>query len=266
MAKEGQLSKEEILKKKKRQALLKKKKEEQAAAEAAASKEFLSDEERLSLASDLKKNALATFAQFDFYKDGYKKSLGILIFNMLSVLIAFSAFIYSAFIYKAPPSFIGVNSNRQLMIEYPLTEPVFSDAEIVNFAATAYRDINNYNYVNLRSNYFSGLKSYYTEDSLNKYKESFLNTKEMVFIQENSYIVESTILRGVKIDKKESDLLSSQIGKKIWVVKMKSIKTYQNKDEYIRKNYETTMKVMRVEHTKNERGIAIQSFVDKEIK
>lgn len=262
---EKKLTKEEMLAKKKKQALLRKKKAAKEAKESEKKKEFLSDDERKELASNLRKNALATFAQFDFYKDGYKKTMGILIFNVLAFVVAISAFIYSAVIYKAPPSFLGVNSNKQLLISYPLTNPVYSDAEIVNFATEAYRDITAYNYVNLRSNYFSGLKNYFTEKTLKKYKEVFLGTDEMTFIQKNAFIVESTILKNAIVDLKESQALSQKVGKKVWVVKMKSIKIYQNNKTYVRKNYITTMKIMRVENEQNEKGIAIQSFVDVEV-
>lgn len=270
MAEKKKLTKEEALILRKKRAIAKKRKEQKALKEKEAGnsskKEFLNDKERVLMATKLKENALATFAQFDFYKDGYKKTMGILIFNIIAFLIALSALTYSVFIYKAPPSFIGVNSKKQLLIDTPLSSPIYEDAEIINFATEAYRDITAYNYVNLKSNYFSGLKGHFTEKTLLKYKDAFLSTKEMTFVQENAFIVESTILKSVKIDQKASDKLSSDIGKRIWVVKMNSIKIYQNQKQYVRKNYSTTMKIMRVKNVLNEKGIAVQSFVDKEKK
>lgn len=267
MAEKKELSKKELLALKKKRAALKKKKELEEQKKKSLGKNLITDEERIQISKDLKANAIATFAQFNFYKDGYKKSLGILTFTSLTLLVSFFALIYSVFIYQAPPSFIPVDGSKKIMINYDLKEAVYSDKEIIDYASEVYRKVSAYNYVTLRNGaYFSDIYGYFTSGSFKNYKEAFLASTESTYVQKNSFIVSSTQLNGARINKKESDELSQKVGKKLWVVDLNLVKFYQNDKNYIARQYKTKVKIMRVPNTSNEKGIAVQSIVDKLVK
>jgi hypothetical protein len=268
MAEKRELSQKELLARKKKIAALKKRKEaEELKKKQELGQDLITDEERINISKELKANAIATFAQFQFYKDGYKKSLGILTFTLLTLLVSFSALIYSVFIYQAPPSFIPVDGSKKIMIDYNLKEAVYSDKEIVDYASEVYRKVSAYNYVTLRNgSYFSDIYEYFTSNSFNSYKEAFLGSTESTYVQKNSFIVSSTQLNGARVNQQESKELSAQVGRKMWVVDLNLVKFYQNDQNYIARQYKTKVKIMRVPNTSNEKGIAIQSIVDKLIK
>lgn len=264
--------KKALLLKKKKALLLKKKKEEKEKqsqedeSDTSEKLQLLTDKERIALGRELKENALATFAKFDFYKDGYKKTLGIIAFTLLTCVISFYSLIYAQFIYSPQSAYLVTNSNGQILEPTSLALPLYRDAEIIDFATEAYRDINSYNYVSLKNNYFPDLLKHYTETSLKRYQDTFSKTAEMAYVTEHRFIVESVIFKGATIDKEASKVWTQKAGGiKMWEVVLHSVKVYQNESSYVRKQYETRVRIARVPSSKNENRIAIHSFVDKEI-
>lgn len=227
---------------------------------------LLDEKERLALAKELKENSLATFAKFDFYKDGYRKTLGIVIFTFLTTIISLYALIYAQFIYSPQNSYIVTNSSGQVLEPTSVKNALYKDVEVIDFATQAYRDINSYNYVSLKNNYFPNLLKHFTEKSLETYKETFNKTAERAYVTEHRFIVESVIFKGASIDVEESAKWTKKAGgAKMWEVVLHSVKIYQNEGSYVRKQYETRIRIIRVPSSKNENRIAIHSFVDKEI-
>lgn len=222
------------------------------------------EEERLQIAKELKTNAIASFARYDFYKDGYKKTLGILIFTFLTVLVSSYALFYSSFLYKPTNAYLPVDPKGYVFEPSSLRKAIHSEAEIIDFASEAYRKISNYNYVNLQTGYISGLRDFYTDGTLAKYKSKFLSGNEVLYVKENFFIVESVIFKGARIDEEESRELSKKAGVRAWVVKLTATKIYQAEKKYVRKDVDVYMKIMRVSNEKNYKGIAVQSFVEEE--
>ncbi len=263
--------KKALLLKKKKAALLKKKEEESTSQSSKTEDDgenlkLLTDKERLALGKELKENALATFAKFDFYKDGYKKTLGIIAFTALTCFVSLYALIYAQFIYAPQSAYLVTNSKGQVLEPTSLALPLYRDVEIIDFATQAYRDINSYNYVSLKNNYFPNLLKHYTEKSLTSYQAAFTKTAEMAYVTEHRFIVESVIFKGATIDLEASKKWTKKArGVKMWEVVLHSVKIYQNEKSYVRKQYETRIRVSRVSSSKNENRIAIHSFVDKEI-
>ena len=222
------------------------------------------EEERLQIAKELKTNAIASFARYDFYKDGYKKTLGILIFTLLTVLVSSYALFYSSFLYKPTNAYLPVDPKGYVFEPSSLKKAIHSDSEIIDFASEAYRKISNYNYVNLQTGYISGLREFYTDNTLAKYKSKFLSGNEVLYVKENFFIVESVIFKGARIDEEESRILSKKAGVRAWVVKLNATKIYQAEKKYVRKDVNVYMKIMRVSNERNYKGIAVQSFVEEE--
>lgn len=259
--------KKALLIKKKKAELLRKKKQEESDSqgESKSENDLLTAEEKKALAKELKENALATFAKFDFYKDGYKKTLGIIAFMFLTATVSLYALVYAQFIYSPQNAYLVTNSKGQVLEPTSLKTPLYSDVEVIDFATQAYRDINSYNYVSLKKNYFPKLLPYFTEKTLAKYKETFDKTAEKAYVTEHKFIVESVIFTGATIDQAASEKWSQRANAKMWEVVLTSVKLYQNEGSYVRKKYETRIRVARVPSSKNEKRIAVHSFVDKEI-
>lgn len=223
---------------------------------------LITEEDRLSIAKDLKINAVASFARYDFYKDGYKKTLGILLFSILTLMISSYSLIYATVIYQPKNAYIPVNPQGQVLEPYSLDEAIYTEKEIIDFASESYRAISSYNYVNLKTGYINSLRGFYTDSYLAKYKNIFLSSDESKFVLKNFFIVESVQLRGARIDDKKTEILTKQAKRKGWVVKLNTVKVYQNQKKYVRKYYETYVKIVRVRNDRNHRGIAVHSFVE----
>lgn len=262
-----------LLEKKKRIELLKKKKEQEAKKASMEkslfykNEDLLTDKERIDLAKDLKNNAIGVFARFNFYKDGYKKTLGILIFTLLTMIFTTCSLFYALFVFKAPNGYIPVDSYLRIESQRSLLDPIYTDEEIINYASQAYRKINEYNYVNIDKSYISDISPYFSEKTLASYKEQFFGTNEFKYIKENSFIVQSVILKGAKINVEETKRIQDKSpNMKFWVVDLRTAKIYQNEKFYIKKDYLSRVRIARVNQSVNEKGIIIQSIIDIEEK
>lgn len=261
------LSKEELIKRKKI-ALLKKRKEEAAASKKkkVIEQNLITDEERIGISKELKSNALAVFSRFSYYKTGYHKTLGILIFSILITLMSSYSLIYSMFMYKAPNVYLPVNSIGQLVDPVPLTEPLFTDNEIRKFSADAFSAISNYNYVTVNSTYFTDISEWFTPKSFKVYKDDFNNGSEIKVVKENFFVVKEITVREATINKKEGESLRKKSPNVyLWVVNLKSKRIYQNRTGFAYEDYNTRIIVTRSPVRINERGLAIHSIVNEKI-
>lgn len=260
------LSKEELIKRKKI-ALIKKRKQMAAdkAKEKVISETLITDEERLSMAKDMKENAIASFSRFSFYKDGYQKTLGILIFTLMIAAMSSYSLFYSLFIFKAPNVYLPVNSISQLIDPVPLSESLFTENEIRRFAADAFTGISSYNYVTVDNNYFTDISKWFTPNSFKKYKTQFNNGSEIKVVKENFFVVNQITVQEATINKKAGVSLREQSDVYLWVVNIKSRRVYQNRTGFTYEDYKTRMIVTRSPVRINEKGLAVHSVVNQKI-
>lgn len=260
------LSKEELLKRKKK-ALLKKKKEEAAKKEKSKLLEttMITDEERIKIATEMKANAVGSFARFSFYKDGYKKTLGILLFSILILMMTSYSLFYSLFVYKPSNIYLPVNSLDQLVEPVPLDQPLFTDNEVRKFASDAFTAVSNYNYVTVDNTYFSEISGWFTPDSFQKYKDAFKKGSEIKVVKEQFFVVNKITVKDATINNEESVLLRQKSSVYLWVVNLKSRRIYQNRTGFTYEDYDTRIIITRSPVRVNEKGLAVHSIVNKKI-
>lgn len=254
--------KAELIRKRKL-ALLKKQKEEKLKKESA--KTLLSKEEKLELSKDLQTNALSTLQRFKFYKDGYMLSLGILFFTIISVITAGYFLFYSAFLYKAPNTYLPVNEQEQLLDAIPLSQSIYTDNEIRQFATDALNKLTDYNYVTVNSTYFTDIRDLFTKTGFKNYKEQFENSPEIKMVKTNYFVVSSNIVTDARLPKDANKALRAKSRKYVWVVELTSNRVYQNSNGFTYTNYKTRMIIIRTPRSENKKGIAIHSIVNEKI-
>ena len=257
-------NKDELLKKKKR--ILLKKREEKKALKTnkkLVETKLVTDAERLKLSEDMKANAAAVFARFDFYKDGYLKSVGVLVFSIMTLAIASYSVYYSSLVFKAPNVYLPVNSISQLVDPVPLDEALFTDNEVRRFASDAFSAISNYNYVTVNSNYFTNISEWFTPNSFMEYKNQFNKSSEIKVVKENFFVVNKITVKEATINEVESLKLRNGSSTYLWVVNLKSRRVYQNRTGFTYEDYDTRMIITRSPVRINERGLAVHSIVNE---
>lgn len=227
---------------------------------------LITDEESKEISKELKNHAIASFAKYDFYKDGYKKTLGILIFLFLTFLVSCYALVYASMIYKPSNAYLPVDEMGRPFEPSRLTESIHTNSEIIDFASEAYRKMSDYNYVNLDRGYVDDLRPFFTEKSLAKYKKEFLSSNEPVYVRKNNMIVQGALLNGARFDKERTEKLKKESRRMAWVVELNTIKIYQTGNKYYQKKFTTYIRIVRVKNELNPKGIAVHSVVEVEKK
>jgi len=259
------LSKEELIKRKKIALLKKRKAEALREKKKVINETLITDEERIKIATEMKSNAIASFSRFSFYKDGYQKTLGILIFSILIMAMSAYSLFYSLVVYKASNVYLPVNSISQLIDPVPLNEASFNDNEIRRFSADAFVSLSNYNYVTVNSNYFTEISKWFTPSSFAKYKDQFNSGSEIKIVKENYFVVNQITVEEATIDKKAGMSLRKEAGIYLWVINLKSRRIYQNRTGFTYEDYNSRMIVTRSPVDINEKGLAVHSIVNEKI-
>lgn len=225
-------------------------------------KEDIFDE---NMKSEARLNAVASFERFNFYKDGYKKTLGILISTIFTLMAVFYSLYYSLYVYKAPNVYLPVNAIGQLIDPVPLSEALFTDNEIRKFASEAFSDLSNYNYVTVDNTYFSDISKWFTPNSFLNYKNDFKQGSEIKVVKEHFFVVSEITVKDATINVEESELYRAESNVYLWVVNIKSRRIYQNRTGFTYEDYDTRMIITRSPVKINEKGLAIHSVVNEKI-
>lgn len=113
----------------------------------------------------------AAIAGFMFAASQYKKSLAILLLNV----VAFSFMAYQTYFiihYKPPVKYIPIYEDSTIIDPVPLTEPFKTDAEISQWIADASKDIFSYGYLDADT-HGERVKKYFTEKGFTDYISTF---------------------------------------------------------------------------------------------
>ena len=231
------------------------------------SSQLMSKEDKIELSKELKINAISIFDRFSFYKDGYLMSLGILIMTIMTLGTSFYFLIYSYFIYQAPNTYLPINEQEQLLEDSPLSQPIYSDNEIRQFATDALNQITDYNYVSVDSTYFSDIRDLFVSLGYKNYKKQFEESPEIKMVKSNYFVVKSNIVVDARLPKKENKEIRkrSNGNKYIWVVELDSSRIYQNQTGFTFNKYKTKMIIMRTKRSENKRGVAIYSIINEKV-
>lgn len=136
----------------------------------------------------------------EFFTTGYYKSIGILLFSLLSLISSVFFAYYSFFVYKAPVSYIVLNKDNKLLEEKSLTELHVSNNVIEQWANDSIMDIMSWNYLNFDK---QGVKvnKYFFEEEAPKFMTVFNDLYLQKMIKANQGIVIPEVVNMFEVKK-----------------------------------------------------------------
>jgi hypothetical protein len=152
-------------------------------------------EKKEALITDLKKDentnsdyGKEVVIKHSFYKDGYLKSLGIVLFTLLT--LATSVY-WSAhmFMYEPPVKYIPVDAENKVLKEVPESQAVMTDAQLKQWTYDALSVIFSYDYYRVDT-HGAKIRKYFSTKSFEEYMEVFKESSDIKRVQRNFFIVD----------------------------------------------------------------------------
>lgn len=190
----------------------------------------------------------------DFYRDNYRKVVGMLLLSVVIMTILTGGLIY--LITNPPePRYFATTTDGRIAPLIPLDQPNVSQAALLQWANTAAVLAYTYNFVNYRQA-LQETAAYFTPDGWDAFIQALKNSNNLVAVQAKKLVV-SAVATGAPIILQQG-LLS---GVYSWRVQIPMLVTYQSASQFSRQSITVTMLITRVSTLNSPQGIGIAQFV-----
>lgn len=190
----------------------------------------------------------------NFYRDNYRRLVGALIILLVIIVILISTVLYQI-INRPDPKYFAVTTDGRIMPLYPLSEPMISPGDLLQWAHRAAIDAYTYNFVNYRDA-MQTLQNQFTPDGWRYYEDALRTSRTLEMVIAKKLVV-SAVATGTPVIV-EQMVVS---GRYSWKVQIPILVTYQSPNEQTQQSMIITMIISRVPTVDMPKGIAIVSFV-----
>lgn len=189
----------------------------------------------------------------NFYRDSYHKVLVALLF-MIIVNIILSGIIAYIVSHQPKPEYFATTSDGKLIPLYPLTRPVLSTAELLQWATLAATSATTYNFVNYRKE-LQAAAQYFTPAGWKEYQASLKASRNLEAVVAKK-LTASAVPTGSPIVIEQGVVN----GVYKWKVELPLLITYESASTKITQPSLVTMLITRVSTLEMPKGIAIDAF------
>lgn len=194
--------------------------------------------------------------RFAFYKDGYLKSLGILLTTLLTfgIISYWSFYMYS---YTPPVKYIPVDAHGKVLKQIPTSQPVMSQANLKQWVFDATKKIFSYNYYNADT-HGSVIRQYFSPESFKQYMKQFKNSPDLKRVKKNFFIV------VVKPSMPELNMQGQlRNGRRYWRYEINLQRLFINSQGFIKDSQDLIINVVRSNSDEAKDGVLIYNIRDK---
>ena len=190
----------------------------------------------------------------DFYRDGQRKMILILLISIVANFVLASILVY-IILHPPAPKYFATSINGRITPLFPLNEPNQSDSAVLQWANQAAIAAFTYNFVNYRSE-LQASSGFFTPEGWNQFLTALQQSNNLDAVKAKKLIVSAVATRAPIILQK--GLLNGVFA---WRVQMPILVTYQSASEFSQQNNVVTMLITRVSTLNSPRGIGISQFV-----
>jgi len=190
----------------------------------------------------------------NFYRDGQRKMILVLLVSMVANFLLASILIY-IITHPPAPKYFATSINGRITPLFPLDEPNQSDSMVLQWANTAAIAAYSYNFVNYRTE-LQASSGFFTADGWDQFLSALQESNNLDAVKAKKLIVSAVATRAPIILQK--GILNGRFS---WRVQMPILVTYQSASEFTQQNNIVTMLITRVSTLNSPRGIGISQFV-----
>ncbi|MCR9192453.1 MAG: type IVB secretion system apparatus protein IcmL/DotI [Gammaproteobacteria bacterium] len=200
-------------------------------------------------------DALAAVAmRNNFYRDGQRKMILILLFSIVGNVILASMLTY-VITHPPAPKYFATSINGRITPLVALNAPNQSDSAILQWANQAAIATFSYNFVNYRSELVAS-SGFFTAAGWDQFISALGASNNLEAVKAKKLVVSAVATSAPVILQK--GVLN---GRYAWRIQMPILVTYQSASEFSQQNLNVTMLVTRVDTLNSPRGIGIAQFV-----
>ncbi|MFA6409017.1 MAG: type IVB secretion system apparatus protein IcmL/DotI [Gammaproteobacteria bacterium] len=190
----------------------------------------------------------------NFYRDNYRRVISAL---LLMILINFGlvGVVFYQISNVPTPQYFATGSDGRITPLYPLSMPVMSPGELVQWASRAAVAVYSYNFVDYREA-LQKAQNYFTPEGWSNFEDALKSSRTLDMVLDKKLVV-SAVATGAPVIL-DQGLVNDRYA---WKVQLPILVTYQSATENTQQPLVVTMVVSRVPTLNTPRGIAIASFV-----
>jgi len=196
---------------------------------------------------------LVRFRNF-FYRDGYRKSMTVLLMSM-GLNLALVVLVCIQFFTKPSPVYFATQSNGSLIAIQPLDQPIVDQDMLIVWATRAAVASYSFNFVDWQND-LQNVQQYYTETGFKNFTEALKNSGNLDTVVAKRLVVQATVVDVPRIV--QQGLIK---GRYAWKIQIPMLIKYTSASEELRQPVLVTMLIARVPTTQKPEGIAIAQFV-----
>lgn len=193
----------------------------------------------------------------NFYRDNYRRLVGALLVSLVVVILLICVILYQ--VMNPPQSkYFATTVDGRIMQLFPLSQPMLSPGELLQWAHRAAIAAYTYNFVDYRDT-MQQLQNQFTPSGWKFYEDALRTSRTLEMVVAKKLVV-SAVATGtpVIVDQAVID------GRYCWKVQVPLLVSYQSPNEQTQKPVVVMMIVSRVPTVDMPKGIAIVSFVVSE--
>lgn len=197
---------------------------------------------------------IAVAMRNNFYRDGQRKVMVVLLFSILCNLVLAGILTY-VITHPPAPKYFATSISGRITPLFSLDEPNQSDSAVLQWANQAAIAAFSYNFVNYRTE-LQASSGFFTAEGWDQFLKALDESNNLVAVKAKKLIVSAVATKAPVILQK--GLLN---GVYAWRVQMPLLVTYQSASEFSQQNNVVTILISRVSTLNSPRGIGISQFV-----
>lgn len=194
--------------------------------------------------------------RYEFYRDGYRKILGLVIISVvLNTILAYA--VYYMAMNPPAPRYFATSPDGQIIPVKPLDEPVYATADILSWATNVAITTYTYDYINFRSD-LQAVAASFTSDGWGMFLQALQSSRMLDTVLAQSLVMTAAPTGAPVI--KQQGVVNGRYSWKIAIPMLVKL----NGSTTITQPVQVYMMIQRVALVNNPKGIAINSFIVSE--
>lgn len=194
----------------------------------------------------------------NFYRDNYRRLVGILLLLIIINLGLIVAVVY-LITHRPTPQYFATSADGRITPLNPLSQPVVTPAELLQWANQAVVAAYSYNFVNYRKE-LQDASQYFTPEGWQQFQSGLKASRNLETVIAKKMVVTATPTGAPVVT--DQGILN---GRYAWRIRIPFLITYENSsNERIQQPITVNILVVRVSNLDNPKGIAIAQFYASE--
>jgi intracellular multiplication protein IcmL len=190
----------------------------------------------------------------DFYRDGQRKMMVMLLLSFISNVLMALLLVY-LMTHPPAPKYFATSINGRITPLFALNEPNQSDSAVLQWANQAAVAAFTYNFVNYRTE-LQASSGFFTSEGWTQFLTALEDSNNLDAVRVKKLIVSAVATSAPIILQK--GILN---GRYSWRVQMPMLVTYQSASEFSQQRNVVTLLISRISTLNSPRGIGISQFV-----